>query len=144
MAEFPDCLGYVLNTVVDPDSLRVLEQSLSVPLPLLLLPGGSRPPVRPGTAVSPLEDRQQSRSHKLPAGEKRGGAGAQERGGAQALLGDAEGGGAPPGSRDARRRYHRRRRRVSSVPHVPVFTSLVEPQTSQPNGNIVAALRLEV
>lgn len=59
------------------------------------------------------------------------------RGRERAGAGDAEGRG-----RRARARCARRRRRVTSVRHVPVFTSLVEPLRQQPNGNIVAILRL--
>lgn len=100
--------------------------------------------MQPDAAVSPLGEKRHPAATNSRPREKGGGAGAQSRGGgAQALQGDAEGKGAGH-RRDARRRRRRHRRRVSSVPHVPVFTSLVELPTSQPNGNIVAMLRLEV
>ena len=63
----------------------------------------------------------------------------QARGRERAGAGDAEGRG-----RRARAGCARLRRRVTSVRHVPVFTSLVEPRRQQPNGNIVAILRRRV
>nr|CAI9711066.1 unnamed protein product [Rangifer tarandus platyrhynchus] len=60
------------------------------------------------------------------------------RGRERAGAGDAKGRGRRARARCARRR----RRRVTSVRHVPVFTSLVEPLRQQPNGNTVAILRL--
>jgi hypothetical protein len=139
-----------LNTVGDPDSLRVkegyikvLEQSLRVPLPLLLLPG-VQSNLCGRAHQSLILQKSVIPQPQTPGREKGGRAGARNAAARRRGWRDAEGGGAPPGGRDARRRSRCRccRRRVSSVPHVPVFTSLVEPQTSQPNGNIVATLRL--
>lgn len=107
-------------------------QKCSVPSPLSFSPWVWRPPVPQVTPAvltarltgsGPEPEKEETRAR----GRERAGAGA----------GDAEGRG-----RRARARCARRRRRVTSVRHVPVFTSLVEPLRQQPNGNIVAILRL--
>jgi len=105
-------------------------QKCSVPSPLSFSPWVWRPPVpqvTPATLAARLTG-----SGPEPEEQK-----TRARGRERAGAGDAEGRG-----RRARARCARRRRRVTSVRHVPVFTSLVEPLRQQPNGNIVAILRL--